>query len=151
MKTGLHTGCRKVGGGAPRSPSARKLGCNVPCVDLCWFLVLVCVGSVCWFVLVPCVGLCWFRVLVCVGSVCWFVLVPRVGLCWFRVLVWVGSVCWFVLVPCVGLCWSFLLFPSTFFRAHPYCIPALPACISTMIQHFSACISTSIQHFFYAF
>ena len=36
---------------------------------------------------------------------------------------------------------AFLLFPSTFFRAHPYCIPALPARISTMIQHFSVCIT----------
>ena len=49
---------------------------------------------------------------------------------------------------------AFLLFPSTFCRAHSYCIPALGACISTPIQHFMRafllhfyCISIAIQHF----
>ena len=30
---------------------------------------------------------------------------------------------------------AFLLFPSTFFRAHFYCVPALSACISIALQH----------------
>ena len=67
MKTGLHTGCRKVVGGPPGPLQQENW--------VATFRVWICVGSLCWFVLVPCVGSCWFRVLVCVGSVCWFVLI----------------------------------------------------------------------------
>ena len=33
------------------------------------------------------------------------------------------------------------IMPSIFLRAHPYCTPALFACIPTMFKHFLACIS----------
>ena len=32
------------------------------------------------------------------------------------------------------------IMPSIFLRAHPYCTPALSACIPTMFKHFLACI-----------
>ena len=50
---------------------------------------------------------------------------------------------------------AFLLFPSTFFRAHFYCVPALSACISIALQHslhaFLLYPSTIFQHCMRAF
>ena len=50
---------------------------------------------------------------------------------------------------------AFLLFPSTFFRAHFYCVPALSACISIALQHslhaFLLYPSTVFQHCMRAF
>ena len=54
---------------------------------------------------------------------------------------------------CISI--AFLLFPSTFFRAHFYCVPALSACISIALQHslhaFLLYPSTIFQHCMRAF